>query len=315
MHPTDPAAQKAAAMATTITARRLGPVVIYHHNCADGFSGAWCFHHHHRRQVTQRPYPDFIPGRYGDAPPDVTGRDVFLVDFSYRADQVQHMLDTAASVTLIDHHISAIRELQPMAQPTGDRAHPPGARPGLRWYCDTERSGATLAWDYLFPGEQRPLLLGHIEDRDLWRFKLPHTREIQAAVFSLTYSMDTWDKLMAADPHDLLNLTAQGAAIERKQRKDVAELVAACRRRMDIGGHQVWTASLPYTLASDAAGAMADGEPFAACYWDSERHRHFSLRSGETGLDVAAIAGLYGGGGHTHAAGFRVARDHELARA
>jgi len=37
------------------------------------------------------------------------------------------------------------------------------------------------------------------------------------------------------------------------------------------------------------------------------------LRSAEDGIDVSAIAKIYGGGGHTKAAGFAVPRDHPLA--
>lgn len=303
----------AAAKATSATAqhaKRLPALVIYHHNCADGFGAAWVFHHHHRRQVTHRPYPEFIGGRYGYAPPDVTGRDVYLVDFSYKLPVVEQMLAQANSVTLIDHHKTAIDELQHLAA-----RDVPGQLPRLRWFCDLHRSGATLAWDYLFPGEPRPLLLGHIEDRDLWRFKLPHTREIQSAVFSLPYSFEVWDKLMAADAADLVALTAQGAAIERKHRKDVAELVDTCRRRLVIAGHEVWAASLPHIMASDAGELMCQGEPFACVYWDTADHRQFSLRSRDGGLNVSDIAATFGGGGHQHAAGFRVTRDHELARA
>lgn len=58
---------------------------------------------------------------------------------------------------------------------------------------------------------------------------------------------------------------------------------------------------------------MAQGEPFAACYWDTPTHRIFSLRSSDTGMDVSTIAKQYGGGGHVHAAGFRVNRDSILA--
>jgi hypothetical protein len=125
---------------------------------------------------------------------------------------------------------------------------------------------------------------------------------------------ETWDKLMAADAADLLTMTAQGAAIERKHRKDVAELVRTCRRRIVIADHLVLAASLPHTMASDAGEAMCQGEPFAAVYWDTADHRQFSLRSRDGGLDVALVAQGFGGGGHRNAAGFRVARDHALAR-
>jgi oligoribonuclease NrnB/cAMP/cGMP phosphodiesterase (DHH superfamily) len=278
------------------------PLVIYHGNCADGFSAAWCFWRKYRNGA------DYVAGVYQQDPPDVAGRDVYLVDFSYKAPVVERMLTQANSVTLIDHHKTALDDLRPLkVEQVGYGIETFG------WFCDLERSGATLAWDFLFPNEPRPLLLGHIEDRDLWRFKLAGTREIQAMVFSYEYSFELWDKLMAADQVELLKMTAAGAAIERKHHKDVAELVKVCQRRMLIGGHDVPAASLPYTLVSDAAHAMAQGEPFAACYWDTAEGRCFGLRATDDGLDVSDIAKQYGGGGHAKAAGFKVPRDHALA--
>ena len=279
------------------------PLIIYHGNCADGFSAAWCFWRKYGAGA------DYVAGVYQQAPPDVTGRDVFLVDFSYKREVVEQMLWSASTITLIDHHKTAIEDLLPLYEVAATHGDP-----RFGWFCDLDRSGATLAWDYLFPHEPRPLLLGHIEDRDLWRFKLPGTREIQANVFSHEYSFETWDRLMLADQAELLKMTASGAAIERKHHKDISELVKVCRRRMVIGGHRVWVASLPYTLTSDAGHLMAKGEPFAACYWDTEDGRVFSLRSQDGGIDVSDVAKQYGGGGHARSSGFKVSRDHELAK-
>lgn len=279
------------------------PLVIYHGNCADGFSAAWCFWRKYGHAA------DYVAGVYQTPPPDVSGRDVYLVDFSYKAPVVADMLSRAASVTLIDHHKTAIEDLKPLFMQDSWTGEPKQ----LGHFTDLNRSGATLAWDYLFPGEDRPLLLGHIEDRDLWRFKLLGTREIQALVFSHEYTFENWDRLMSADQVELLKMTAAGAAIERKHHKDVAELVGVCQRRMLIAGHDVPVASLPYTLVSDAAHKMAQGEPFAACYWDTPDARCFGLRATDEGLDVSEIAKLYGGGGHAKAAGFKVPRDHFLA--
>src|SRR5690606_35880403 len=58
---------------------------------------------------------------------------------------------------------------------------------------DQQRSGAGIAWDFFHPGVPRPALVNHVEDRDLWRFALPGTREIQAAVFSRPYTFAAWD--------------------------------------------------------------------------------------------------------------------------
>lgn len=273
------------------------PLIIYHGNCADGFSAAWCFWRKYRDGC------DYIAGVYQQDAPDVTGRCVYLVDFSYKRSVVLRMLEQASHIVLIDHHKTAIDDL------TGIESEK------FSMFTDLNRSGATLAWDFLFPGEDRPLLLGHVEDRDLWRFKLAGTREIQALVFSHEYSFETWDRLMAADQVELLKMTAAGAAIERKHHKDVAELVKVCQRRMVIANYSVPVASLPYTLVSDAAHLMAQGQPFAACYWDTEEGRIFGLRSTDDGVDVSEIAKQYGGGGHVRSAGFKVPREHSLAMA
>jgi oligoribonuclease NrnB/cAMP/cGMP phosphodiesterase (DHH superfamily) len=267
------------------------PLVIYHGNCADGFGAAWVFSRYGRQPF------DFFPGVYQKPPPDVIDRNVILVDFSYRREVVEKMLETARTITLIDHHKSALEDLEPLMR-----------NGTIATFCSMEHSGAVLAWDFLHgagahEGKLMPRLLRHIEDRDLWRFALPYTREIQANVFSYPYDFKVWDDLMYRDIDDLI---AAGKAIERKHHKDIAELVGVTLRRMMIGGHYVPVANVPYTMASDAGHLMAEKEPFAASYYDSPDGRNFSLRSREDGMDVSAIAKLYGGGGHAHAAGFRV---------
>lgn len=276
------------------------PLCIYHGNCADGFGAAWVFKRYSGREF------DFHSGVYQNDPPDVTGREVYLVDFSYKRAVVESMLEKAARIVLIDHHKTAMDDLWELYA---------GKPAKIESLVSLEHSGAVLAWQWLrgpsFKG--MPQLLAHIEDRDLWRFALERTREIQANVFSYPYDFDVWDELMATDPH---KLAEQGAAIERKHHKDIAELVKVCRRYMVIGGVSMPVASLPYTLTSDAGHLMASEHVsrMAACYWDTAEGRVWSLRSTDDGPDVSDIAKQYGGGGHKHAAGFRVPYGHELAR-
>ena len=54
----------------------------------------------------------FYKGIHQQPPPDVTGLDVFLVDFSYKKELLEAMLKTAASITILDHHISAEEDLR-----------------------------------------------------------------------------------------------------------------------------------------------------------------------------------------------------------
>lgn len=270
------------------------PLCIYHGNCADGFGAAWVV----RKALGD---VDFHAGVYQNPPPDVSERDVILVDFSYKRDVMREVGTRAKSVLVLDHHKSAAEDLADFYGPN------------YAQHFDMEHSGAMLTWQHYFPNAQAPKLIEHIEDRDLWRFALRGTREIQANVFSHPYDFAVWDVLMDADPTLLI---AEGAAIERKHFKDIAELVKVCRREMTIGGIVVPVASLPYTLTSDAGHLMATehSSRIGVCYWDTPAGRVFSLRSTDDGPDVSEIAKQYGGGGHAHASGFRVPYGHELTR-
>ncbi len=256
---------------------------IYHGNCADGFGAAWVV----RKALGDI---DFHAGKYQAPPPDVTDKDVVIVDFSYKRPVLLEMAAKANSILILDHHKTALEDLVDLP-------------PNVTLLFDMESSGAMMTWNYFFPQETSPPLLRHIEDRDLWRFALPNTRQIQANLFSYPYDFQVWDKLMATD---VAALVAEGEAIERKHIKDLKELIQVTTRNMVIGGYEVPVANLPYTMSSDAGHELAKGKPFAACYWDTPAGRVFSLRSSDEGVDVSEIAQQYGGGGHRNASGFKV---------
>lgn len=286
------------------------PLCIYHGNCADGFTAAWVV----RRALGGN--VEFHPGVHQDPPPDCTGRDVLMVDFSYKAPVLDEIAAKANTVLILDHHKTAEEDLSglPKARPNWDMhlayaGAPAGHNVGVLF--DMDRSGAQITWDYFYyypRDEPRPKLVDYVGDRDLWRFALPLSREVNAFVFANEYTFENWDHLdrLTRDHMGLQNVAEMGGAIEKKHNKDVAELTANNRRRMTIGGHDVPVANLPYTLVSDAAHLMAKGEPFAACYWDTAEGRVFGLRSADDGIDVSAVAKGYGGGGHARASGFRM---------
>lgn len=275
---------------------------IYHGNCADGFSAAWA--------VWKRfPDTDFHAGVYGQEPPDVTGREVIIVDFSYKKDVIIELAARAKSILVLDHHKTAQEDIQPLLDD--------GTIQGI---FDMERSGAMIAWEFFHPEKPVPQLIKHVQDRDLWQFKLGYTKEIQSAVFSYPYDFETWDWLMsyADDVDGHKALVSEGRAITRKHDKDIKELLMAAKQKMCIGGHWVWAANLPYTMSSEAghllcmeamypmgSGELNEYPPFGATYYDVADGRIFSLRSvGD--FDVSAIAKKYGGGGHKNAAGFKL---------
>ena len=270
-----------------------GKLCIYHANCLDGFGAAWAVYHALGEGVT------FYAGIHAQRPPCVDGMDVFLVDVSYKKEILLDMLETAASITILDHHVSAAEDLSELLD-TGK----------INGLFDMNKSGAMLAWEWFNQDQQAPVLIKHIQDRDLWSFELDGTREIYSALSSYPADFEVWDKLMSNNEHELAALKNEGVAIERKLQKDIEQLIASGVRRMTIGGYDVPVLNAPAAYVSDAGNIMSIGEPFAACYWDHANGRSFSLRSNgldeENSVNVAEVAKNYGGGGHKNAAGFTV---------
>lgn len=290
-------------------------VCIYHGNCMDGFTAAWVMRKRWQDKAeadtklygaTPEPEPIWIAGVYQRPVPlaSLEGKDVYILDFSYKRADMLEILKVARSVVWIDHHKSAILD---MVDVTAEH---------LETYLDLNRSGAGLAWDYFFPNDPRPQLVNLVEDRDLWKFAIPFSREINASLFSHVYNFETWDELeIACEDHNKnIDLVTEGVAIERKHFKDINELLPICTRHIRIAGHIVPAANMPYTMVSDAGNILAQRNPslFGICYYDGMDGRNFSLRSVEGGMDVSLIAKQFGGGGHAKSAGFRV--DFETAR-
>src|SRR6185503_5364670 len=152
------------------------PLVIYHGGCADGQGAAAAFY-------TRSPNAEFFAASYGKPVPDVSGREVYMLDFSYPRATVESMCATAVSVTIIDHHKSAMLDLQGLELPN------------LVQCFAMDRSGAVLTWEWCWPGRKVPQLLEHIQDRDLWQFKLYFTRPLSAWLYSLEFDVSQWATL------------------------------------------------------------------------------------------------------------------------
>ena len=192
-------------------------------------------------------------------------------------------------LTLLDHHKSAMEELQ-------------GKVPGCHF--DMTKSGAVLAWNFFHPFKTLPPLLAYVQDRDLWQWKLPHSRAINAALQVTPLDLEAWSNL------DLETLTMQGEPllelVERQVTEAVEEAVV-----LEIAGVPVPAVKTQELVSETAERLLAinPAAPFVVIYHESTDQdgnpviKH-SLRSTNGRADVSAIARSLGGGGHANAAGF-----------
>jgi len=290
------------------------PLIIYHANCADGFTAAWVATRYFKRKFNQE--CELHPGVYGDLPPQVEGRHVYLLDFTYRRAVVKQLAKSAATVTILDHHETAWKEYGEMAPANQGKNGLVLALGNFYAYFRRDQSGAMVTWRHFNPDATGPgldmealLLVKYVQDRDLWLFQEPNSKAINAWIFSHEYTEKNWDMLAATlnDHSGYGQACVEGKAIERKQFKDIKEFLATATQEVGICGFRVPVANVPYHWGSDAAHILAEGKPFAATYWqDSKGDSVWGLRSDANGEDVGAIAKAYGGGGHKHAAGFRI---------
>lgn len=250
-------------------------VILYHAECADGFGAAWAI-------WKQFPAARFVPVKHGNPPPPgLQNQRIVIVDFSYARDTLQEMAAMTDSLVVLDHHITAEKALA-----------------GLPYaYFDLKKSGAVLAWDWAHD-RPTPWLLEYIQDKDLWTWALPLSREINAALASHPFDFQLWDTFTQKE------LEQEGRAILRYEHEIVNKL-AAQAVLVEFQGATVPSVQSA-VLTSQIGERLSAEHPFCLIWHDRDGRRYYSMRSREDGADVGAIATSFGGGGHTHAAGFSI---------
>lgn len=252
--------------------------VIYHGHCDDGFGAAFSAWKRLGDGVS------YIPAQHGDAVPELPDSACLaLVDFCYPRPIMEKLRARLKGLVVLDHHVTAQADLAGLQEAV----------------FDMDKSGAHLSWNYFHPAQPLPELLAYIEDKDLWRFDLPQSKEFTAALRSYPMDFQIWDAF------DVDHLRCEGVALLRLQEQMVE---AHCRRArwIELGGYRVLAVNAS-DLRSEIANRLCSQYPelpFAAAYYDTrEGYRSWSLRSvGD--FDVAALAKRWGGGGHKNASGF-----------
>lgn len=217
---------------------------------------------------------------------------VFIVDFSYPRDVLEALRSRVSKLVVLDHHKTAEEALRGF----------PGA------HFDMNKSGAVLAWEYFHPGVPVPMILQHVQDRDLWRFKLPGTRELHASMLMIGDDMQVWDA-MAEDSdmgrYLLTEAVKNGNSILRYEQKKIEDTL----KNVKVLPYKGFKAGVlnTTTLGSEIGNAICKtkelGVDFALYYFfDIDGKPILSFRS-EGDFDVSKLAKELGGGGHKNAAG------------
>ena len=262
--------------------------LVMHHGDADGFCAAWS-------AVQQLPSATFRTVEYGDQIVPEAGffDHVFLLDFCPDSDaEIAAICAGAKTVTVIDHHATSERLFS--ALPVN-----------LRFVYSESKAACRLTAEHFFPRDEPSWLVDYVEDRDLWRFALPDSREISAALTACDWTFAAWDVFAARSQ---ARASAEGHAVLAAQRQAELSAIEATAQTVvwSVDGDYVRVLAVNCPLyRSEIGETLARGFPFSVVYYHMPNGRYkVSLRSSAAGRPVNDLALRYGGGGHKYAAGF-----------
>jgi len=260
---------------------------LYHGNCSDGSASAAVIRYRYPGAVC-------IPVTHGEPlAVDVTGKDLFIVDFSFPPDVMTELKQKAKAVHWYDHHITSV--------PVHEK---------LGWgVIDLKESGASLTWKQEFPNQPVPRIIQYVRDKDLYEWKLPDSRALS---MDLGNNPDvhrpesaTWKELIdGVDDREWNDMIRRGTRALEEQRQRVIR-GAKNGFEVDFLGHRAFAVN--WSLEASDIGEYIYTElkyPLAILFYYNGETWTFSLRS--PSIDCSQLALKFGGGGHPGAAGFRI---------
>lgn len=270
------------------------PLVLYHgKQCPDGFGAAlaaWLFY---EGQV------ELLGLDHGDVQsladlPDVAGRAVYILDFSFGEDILRGMDERAAKLVLLDHHLSAAEKL------TGFTC-----RCGVVHF-DMNRSGARLAWEFFHPDSPIPDLIRYVEDRDIWVWQYPESAAYLAALDMEPFTLERWAQIARFTAEEAQAFMARGAAMDEKFRH-LAQEIAEGAQPLVFNGVQGLMVNAPGMFHSLVGDILSRQSGTFALMWTAGKKGvvKAGLRS-QPDFNCIPLAQSMGGGGHAQACGFRM---------
>ncbi len=269
-------------------------VVLYHNNCPDGFGAVWVAWKKFGNKALYVGVDDRrVP------PPNLAGKDVYILDFGYPLEAMKILKEQARSVTAIDHHISLKDSVR--------SAH--------HYLFDLKHSGAVLAWKYFYPNTKMPTALYFIEDMDLGKFYKKKSAAFLQFLMMQHRDFKTWSNVIYRSERDK---TFRDHALEigstlMSYQDHVIDAMMEHAYEVIFEGKKIFAVNINVHILRSSLGArLAQKKPPFSIVWRNDGdYIKVSLRSIKS-FDVAKIAKKYGGGGHKNAAAFFISANKPL---
>lgn len=265
-------------------------MIVYHHSDIDGRCAAAIvlskYPECRTREINYNETPDFEQ-EVGHC------EKVYIVDFSFGPKLMDQLLLLTKDIVWIDHHKTA--------------KHYNYDFPGKRDFSEPGLSGCELTWQYAYPSEEIPEAIRLIGDYDTWRLDTEEDSKAFHVGLQLHCTNPNsfhWHVMFQND-------TTAGMFIRQTIKEGRLIRLYKTRSAENFCKSWGWTGTLngydAYIInrgpcGSDAFGEKIDQYPLCISVIFNGTNWTVSLYSKT--VDAGAIATLWGGGGHSGAAGF-----------
>lgn len=260
---------------------------LFHKSCSDGTGS---------RYAAWKKFGDkakYIAVAYGEPVPQMEpGSEIYILDFSYPKNVLEQLRSIHRKVVVIDHHKSAEEALRGLED----------------CHFDMTKSGAVLSWEYFHPDKPVPQLLKHVQDWDLWQFKLPGTKQIFKGLDLLKGNMELWDNIIDGGMPEMMldGLRTSGEAICDWSDMKVESYVKHKVKIVTLFGYQIgvtnateWVSEIGNAICKDDSLKVA----FSMSYFVNPENKVILSFRSIGAMDVSKIAQRFGGDGHQNASG------------
>ena len=185
---------------------------------------------------------------------------------------------------------------------------------------DISKCGAVLTWEYFFPDEPVPAFLLYVQDRDLWQWLQPKSKEINEAFGHIRHGqtrnqiISEMTRFSGFSQKDLMYHFETLGQMLLAPKRERSQLLANNAHWVNAWGYRFLAAPLDshdafyYNEVMEILYTENPESPFVCTYINLGNEYKLSFRSRQKydNFDVSKLARSLDGGGHENAAGAKL---------
>ena len=221
---------------------------------------------------------------------------VYIVDFSFKPDDMKKIISITKNIVWIDHHTTAIKELFEFENILG----------GIR---DTSKAACQLTWEYIYPDAKLPKAVEFLAKWDIWQHDDKNTVYFQYGIKTkglIDPDNIIWDSLLDSNSKMFLNFIEPGKIAFAYRTQFDKDYCRDLSFETEFEGHKCIVLNIGHS-GSNVFDSIWDNHKYdmMILFVMIGRNQYkCSLYSPLETIHVGDIAVKYGGGGHPNAAGF-----------